>query len=248
MTTAKKPTNPRNDRQADIFPEAELLTAAVSVIGVGAIGRQVAMQLAAVGVPRMQLIDFDTVEDVNLGPQGWNAADVGKAKVDACAAQCKLINPDVAIDIVNGRYSAALELNPIILVCVDSIDVRRLIWEHLPERTWELFIDGRMAVRTIRVVTATPEAKDHYPDSLFRADEAVPMACTAKATVFTSNMAAGMMVNQFAKYLQGLPSDHDTVCNLLSMEMFPYVAPPAQEPGEGDGGGDEGDGDDDGGT
>lgn len=237
MTTPKP--NPRNDRQSAIFPEGQLTASSVSIVGVGAIGRQVAMQLAAVGVPRIQLIDFDTVEDVNLGPQGWNAGDVGKAKVEACAAQCRLINPEIQVDVVNGRYSAALELNSTIIACVDSIDVRRLIWEHLADRAWELFIDGRMAVRTIRTVVATPAEKDHYPDTLFREDEAVPMACTAKATVFTSNIAAGMIVNQYSKFLQGLPIDTDVICNLLSMEMF--IPQPDPRPAEADGD----DGDDD---
>ena len=37
-----------------------------TVIGVGAIGRQVAIQLTAIGVPHLQLIDFDHVEIGNL--------------------------------------------------------------------------------------------------------------------------------------------------------------------------------------
>ena len=37
-----------------------------TVVGVGAIGRQVALQLAAIGIPKLQLIDHDTVEPVNL--------------------------------------------------------------------------------------------------------------------------------------------------------------------------------------
>jgi sulfur carrier protein ThiS adenylyltransferase len=41
------------------------------VIGVGAIGRQVALQLAALGVPDLSLYDPDTVAVENLAPQGY---------------------------------------------------------------------------------------------------------------------------------------------------------------------------------
>jgi molybdopterin/thiamine biosynthesis adenylyltransferase len=37
-----------------------------TVVGVGAIGRQVALQLAAMGICWLQLVDFDIVEPANL--------------------------------------------------------------------------------------------------------------------------------------------------------------------------------------
>ncbi len=58
---------PRFERQADLVPRERLESLAVSVIGVGAIGRQVALQLAALGVRKLQLIDFDRAPDVS-GP------------------------------------------------------------------------------------------------------------------------------------------------------------------------------------
>ena len=65
----------RDLRQRDIVPPERLAACKATVIGVGAIGRQVALQLAAIGVPHLQFIDFDTVEPVNLAvalisPQG----------------------------------------------------------------------------------------------------------------------------------------------------------------------------------
>ena len=50
----------RFSRQSDLVPQSKLQKISATVIGVGAIGRQVALQLAALGVPRIQLIDFDT--------------------------------------------------------------------------------------------------------------------------------------------------------------------------------------------
>ena len=57
-------------RQGDLVPRSRLQDVLVTVIGVGAIGRQVALQLAAMGATRLQLIDFDLVEATNVTTQG----------------------------------------------------------------------------------------------------------------------------------------------------------------------------------
>ena len=53
-------------RQEGIMPHKDILDVRAAVVGVGAIGRQVALQLGAIGVPEIDLIDFDTVEVHNL--------------------------------------------------------------------------------------------------------------------------------------------------------------------------------------
>ena len=49
-------------RQADLIPRARLEPITVTVVGVGAIGRSAALQLAALGVRQLTLVDFDTVD------------------------------------------------------------------------------------------------------------------------------------------------------------------------------------------
>lgn len=73
----------RDARQRDIVPPEQLATVRATVVGVGAIGRQVALQLAAMGVPWLQLIDPDVVEPANLACQGFLESDLGCEKVDA---------------------------------------------------------------------------------------------------------------------------------------------------------------------
>ena len=72
-------------RQQELVPKDRLGQLGVSVIGVGAIGRQVALQLAAAGVRRLKLVDFDMVKWTNVTTQGFLAADVGRPKVDAAS-------------------------------------------------------------------------------------------------------------------------------------------------------------------
>jgi tRNA A37 threonylcarbamoyladenosine dehydratase len=52
----------RFNRQEDLVPRSKIETVGVTVIGVGAGGRNTAIQLAAIGVPKMQIIDFDKVD------------------------------------------------------------------------------------------------------------------------------------------------------------------------------------------
>ena len=82
----------RYSRQKDIVPADRLAECKATVIGVGAIGRQVALQLTAIGVPWLQLIDFDVVEESNLASQGYLENDLGRHKVNATADICQNIN------------------------------------------------------------------------------------------------------------------------------------------------------------
>src|SRR6185312_13727491 len=112
-------------------PPERLATCRATVIGIGAIGRQVALQLAAMGIPWLQLVDFDTVEPANLACQGYLEADLGQPKVSATAALVRQINRQVQLHLVPQRFRRSLEIGQVVFVCVDKIDTRRQIWEAL---------------------------------------------------------------------------------------------------------------------
>ena len=60
-----EPSNPGVDRfarQQSLVPQTRLQALQATVIGLGAIGRQVALQLAAIGCRKVQLFDFDQVD------------------------------------------------------------------------------------------------------------------------------------------------------------------------------------------
>jgi hypothetical protein len=70
----------RDLRQRDLVPPGKLACCAALVVGVGAVGRQVALQLTAMGIMNLTLVDFDTVDVVNLAPQGYAPEDLGNPK------------------------------------------------------------------------------------------------------------------------------------------------------------------------
>lgn len=209
----------RDLRQRGIIPPEKLKATKVTIVGVGAIGRQVALQLAAMGVPALQLVDPDVVEVVNLAPQGYLEADLGKAKVEATAALCRQINSQIELELCPERFRKGMEIHPVLFCCVDSIATRRLIWEAVKDRI-RLFLDGRMAAEVIRVLAAANAAsRQRYPQTLFAEAEALRGSCTARSTIYTASIAAGFMVGQLAKWLRGMPVDADLDLNLLSAEM-----------------------------
>src|SRR3954468_25102336 len=101
----RTPLHPDRDlRQRDIVPPERRAACHALVIGVGAIGRQVAVQLAAVGVPAIDLVDPDTVGVENLAAQAYFPADLGRPKVAATADLCRHVNPEVILSTRAERF------------------------------------------------------------------------------------------------------------------------------------------------
>jgi sulfur carrier protein ThiS adenylyltransferase len=227
MSTALHPN--RDVRQREIVPPEKLAACHAIIIGVGAIGRQVAIQLAAVGVSAMDLIDFDTVHVENLAPQAYWPKELGRLKADATADVCRAIHPEIRLQVHGERYRRSSaktlemlnrpEVKPVVFTCVDSIDARRLIWESLRDRT-SFWADGRMSAEVVRVLaSADPGTDNAYATTLFPESQAYAGSCTAKSTVYTASIAAGLMLSQFTRWLRGLPVDRDVMLNLLSTEL-----------------------------
>ena len=212
-------TSHRFERQADLVPQSRLQELLVTVIGVGAIGRQVALQLAAIGVRRLQLIDFDHVEATNVTTQGYRAADIGQSKVSATTNDVRQIDAIVEAESVEDRFRPKMQIGEAVFCCVDSISARSAIWKAVAP-TCHFWSDGRMLGEVMRVLTVTDSSdRDHYATTLFDQAEAEPGRCTARSTIYTANIAAGLMLHQFARWLRGQLVDRDLTLNLLASEF-----------------------------
>jgi sulfur carrier protein ThiS adenylyltransferase len=219
----------RDLRQRELVPPEKLAACHGLVIGVGAIGRQVCLQLAATGMPEMTLVDHDIVDVVNLAPQGFMPQDLGQMKVDATAAWCRLLNPELQVHVHAERFRRSstrtldcfdqTDRQLAIFCCVDSIETRRLIWEAVRQRA-SAFFDGRMSAEVVRILSSDKPAADQgYAQTLFAPEQAFTGSCTAKSTIYTASIAAGLMICQFTRSLRGLPLDRDILLNLLASEL-----------------------------
>jgi molybdopterin-synthase adenylyltransferase len=209
----------RFTRQEGLVPQLALAELAVTVIGVGAIGRQVALQLASLGVRKLKLVDFDFVEPTNVTTQGYLTADIGLSKVEATARAVRQIDPTIELALVEDRFRPHLPVGDVVFCCVDSISARAAIWRCVSSRC-RCWIDGRMLGEVMRILTAADEpGREHYPTTLFQQAEAQTGTCTARGVIYTAAIAAGLMVHQFTRWLRKLPVDCDLSINLLASEL-----------------------------
>lgn len=206
----------RFTRQSELVPIDRIAQVTVTVIGVGAIGRQVALQLAAIGAPRIQLIDFDHVDLSNTTTQGYRKHEIGWSKPFACGEAISELDSTIEVTRIEDRYRPRQSIGNAVFCCVDSITARSAIWKSVEGRA-AFWADGRMLGEVIRVLAAddTPSSQ-HYATTLFGASEAQQGTCTSRSTIYAASIAAGLMVHQFTRWLRNIPTDADTSVNLLS--------------------------------
>ncbi len=95
------------------------------IIGTGGLGSPVALYLAAAGVGRIGLVDYDVVDSSNLQRQIIHGTStVGKLKVESARAKLIDLNPEVQVDIYNEPFTSenALQIAKDYDILLDGTD------------------------------------------------------------------------------------------------------------------------------
>jgi sulfur carrier protein ThiS adenylyltransferase len=181
------------------------------------------LQLAAIGTPRLQLIDFDRVELTNITNQGYGQLDLGQLKVTAACKAIEAIDPTILVDACADRFRPKQSVGDVVFCAVDSISARASIWRTVSHRC-RFWVDGRMLGETIRVLCAANQSgREHYGSTLFPQSEAQTGHCTSRSTIYAASIGAGLMVHQFTRWIRGLPLDVDTTLDLLAGDWAPSL-------------------------
>jgi molybdopterin/thiamine biosynthesis adenylyltransferase len=78
--------------------QRKLLDTSVLLLGAGGLGSPAALYLAAAGIGKIGILDFDVVDASNLQRQILHGTDdLGRLKVDSAAETIRSINPDVEV-------------------------------------------------------------------------------------------------------------------------------------------------------
>jgi sulfur-carrier protein adenylyltransferase/sulfurtransferase len=92
--------------------QLKLKAAKVLCIGTGGLGAPLGQYLAAAGVGRIGLVDFDKVDATNLQRQIlFSTSDVGRPKIEAAANRLRGLNPDIQIDTFETMLTSANALD-----------------------------------------------------------------------------------------------------------------------------------------
>jgi sulfur-carrier protein adenylyltransferase/sulfurtransferase len=113
--------------------QEKLKKSSVLIVGAGGLGSPVSMYLAAAGVGRIGLVDFDRVDSTNLQRQIlYGESAVGERKLDAAWQRLHDLNPYVRVETFNDRLSsrnamALLEPYDIVIDGTDNFATRYLV-------------------------------------------------------------------------------------------------------------------------
>ncbi len=111
----------------EVGPEGQrtLKAASVLLVGAGGLGSPVAMYLAAAGIGRLGIVDFDVVDETNLQRQLLHGTrDVGRLKLASARDRLLDINPNVEVELHPVRLTSenALDLVAAYDVVADGTD------------------------------------------------------------------------------------------------------------------------------
>jgi molybdopterin/thiamine biosynthesis adenylyltransferase/rhodanese-related sulfurtransferase len=113
--------------------QKRLKASRVLLIGAGGLGSPLGLYLAAAGVGRIGLVDFDVVDFSNLQRQVLHGTpDVGRSKLQSAKDRLTAINPEVQIDLYETRLTSANALSlfepyDVIIDGTDNFPTRYLV-------------------------------------------------------------------------------------------------------------------------
>ncbi len=113
--------------------QKKLRRSTVLIIGTGGLGSPVALYLAAAGVGRIGLVDFDVVNSSNLQRQIIHGnGRVGTLKVESARERLRDLNPGIQVDIYNEPFTSVNAMRiahdyDLLVDCTDNFPTRYLV-------------------------------------------------------------------------------------------------------------------------
>jgi molybdopterin/thiamine biosynthesis adenylyltransferase len=215
----------------------------VMVVGIGALGNEVAKNLLLLGIGRIVLVDFDDVSTTNLSRSIlFRAADSGQPKVSVAATGMKEINPDVKVlplrgDVVREVGLGVFRRVDLVFGCVDNVAARY----HLNRRCWRVgipWIEGGIAGHIGSIKAFRPPSSACYECTMSASDRSAlsprRTSCdstssladrpSAATTPMIASITGALMVQQGLALLSGKDiGGHGWTINAATGESVPFV-------------------------
>lgn len=192
----------------------------VTILGLGSIGSAAAVAISKMGLLQdLSLIDFDSFEEHNLSNQFGLVRDVGVSKVTAISSLCEMMgnigkiksyqNKLVGSKLMDGEFFDITQFDAqdvfkgIVLSLPDSMKVRKEVWDVCRYNVDTPFlIDARAAAEYLVVYvvnTLSSSSIKQYEETLHSDEEASPVLCGARAIIYTTFIAGGLIASLVKK-------------------------------------------------
>ena len=223
----------QNNQYRDRFKGADYMQLKsipdILLVGAGGIGNGVATKLLDLGYS-FTIMDGDQVELHNCIPQGYNISNLGQKKVDAIIRnyqdRFKVSIPLEQVNTVPEMFPYLDIIGPITISAVDSIEVRKEIFEKWREQEDRLlFLDGRMLAEFFQVFAITKENENWYYNKYLVSDAAQSSdlevgECTNQQNSFVAGILHGTIIQKLVNYLTDKPFSKLTTYNGLVDYIF----------------------------
>jgi len=189
--------------------QVKLLNSKISIVGLGALGSPVTYYLAAAGVGKLQLIDFDEVEISNLHRQILHfTKDIGRKKTESSFEKITQLNPDCEIEIVSEQITKnnskkLLKDSNFVIEGSDNLQTKMLINDTCIHLKIPFTIAGVLRFHG-QIITVIPEEKTACYRCIFgdaiQGDSS--MSCSQAGVIgFVPGILGCLEANEAIKYI-----------------------------------------------
>ena len=200
------------NRQSSLLDPEEFKGVSISIIGAGATGSHVALNLAQMGIGykgngTIKVFDFDVIESHNLQNQAFWPEHVGQQKVTALASMLdKRFGVEIEAHDIEVVDHKEVQCNYAFLL-TDTMSSRKDIVENAFKYAFntDLIIETRMGLEDGRVYAFNPNDATElqaWKDTLYSDDEAETSLCGTSASIvnttqFITAIAVSRLIQHF---------------------------------------------------
>lgn len=209
-------------RHYGIFNPATIENKKILVVGCGAIGSKIVVELIKLGLEDITVYDFDKVESHNIANQAFNVDDIGKYKVDAIKDYANK-NDAEKVKVFASKYTSEMAKESdfdFIFLAVDSIETRKdLVDAFTRTRSMKLIIETRMGSDEVQIyiIKSRKDYKDWLKTISFDKAYVETSACGSPISFgLISTFASALACNAFVHY-----TNDKLLNNKISLFSFP---------------------------
>ena len=173
----------------------------VTIIGAGGIASALVTILAQMGFKRIHIWDDDKLEEHNLSTTAYPEGMLGNTKVACAGEMIYRYNDKTDVNLYVKRWKPGDYLSNIVMLTPDNMETRldvHMDWKRNDNR--RALIDMRMGALTMEVISVEKD-NDNFGKTWQASNKISDEACTAKHTIFTANIVAGLGASQLFNVL-----------------------------------------------